>query len=204
MPRPKGQTLTEKDIVEAAITLLQREGELALGVNRVARELGIQPPSLYNHIAGNEALRRAVIAEGYRRALNFVIQQVAAIDEPILALKIAAHALRRFAQDNPTLYAVTTSHQFRLDHPEFAKNIERMLEFYTTMLKPFDLNSDEVVHTIRMLHAAIHGFIQAEQAGLFVFPQSVDESYERMINTLIDGLAQQQHKHHHSKEKSKC
>lgn len=57
MPRPKGQTLTQKVIVEAAIACIQKEGESALGVNRVARELGIQPPSLYNHIAGNEELR---------------------------------------------------------------------------------------------------------------------------------------------------
>jgi hypothetical protein len=45
-----------------------------------------------------------------------------------------------------------------------------------------------------MLHSAIHGFIQAEQAGLFVFPQSLDESYERMISTLIDGLVHNQDK----------
>ncbi|MBD2071343.1 TetR/AcrR family transcriptional regulator [Leptolyngbya sp. FACHB-671] len=184
MPRPKGQTLTEKDIVDAAIALLEREGEPALGVNRVARELGIQPPSLYNHIAGNEALRLAVAVEGYRRTAEFVTQQVADIEEPTLALKTVAHALRSFAKSYPRLYAVTTTNPFKLDHPEFAQYLTSAVEFYTTLLKPFDLCADDIVHTIRILLASIHGFIQAEQVGLFVFSQSVDESYERMINTL--------------------
>jgi len=69
-----------------------REGESAPRVNRVAREFGIQPPSLYNHIAGNKALRLAV-AVIYRRAADFVMQQVAGIEEPILVLKTAATAL---------------------------------------------------------------------------------------------------------------
>ena len=194
MPRPKGQTLTEKDIVEAAIVLLEREGESALGVNRVARELGIQPPSLYNHITGNEALRQAVVTEGYRRALDFVRQQVEGVNEPKLALKTIAQALRCFAHDNPTLYTVTTNHRFSLDYPEFAQNLQGMLKRYTTRLEPLGLKPDEIVYTIRMLHSAIHGFIQAEQAGLFVFPQSLDKSYEWMLDTLIDGLMHRQDK----------
>ncbi|MBD2771774.1 TetR/AcrR family transcriptional regulator [Iningainema tapete] len=202
MPRSKGQTLTEKDIVDAAIALLEREGESALGVNRVAREIGIQPPSLYNHIAGNEALRLAVAIEGYRRAAEFVRQQVTAVEEPILALKTVAHALRDFAQTHPRLYAMTTTNPFKLDHPEFAQHLNCAIEFYTGLLKPLDLSPDDVVHTIRIFQASIHGFIQAEQAGLFVLSQSVNESYERMINTLLDGLVRQ-HIQHRRRPKQK-
>ena len=195
MPRPKGQTLTEKDIVDAAIVLLEHEGETALGVNRVARELGVQPPSLYNHLAGNRALRLAVAIEGYRRALEFVTQQVGDVEEPILALKTVARALRCFAKAHPKLYTVTTTNPFQLDRPEFAQLLNAAIEFYTNLLKPFNLSADDVVHTIRIFQASIHGFIQSEQMGLFVLSQSVDESYERMINTLLNGLVHQQIKH---------
>ena len=42
MGRPtKENSLTQQDVIEAAIAILDREGETALGVNRVARELGI-------------------------------------------------------------------------------------------------------------------------------------------------------------------
>ncbi|MBD3886482.1 TetR/AcrR family transcriptional regulator [Phormidium tenue FACHB-886] len=202
MPRPKGQSLTEKDIVNAAIVLLEREGEASLGVNHVARELGIQPPSIYNHIAGNEALRLAVAVEGYRQVSQFVMQQVVEVEEPLLALKTVAYALRSFAKTHPKLYHMTTANPFRLDHPEFAQLLNAAVEFYAGLLRPFDLSADDVVHTVRILQASIHGFIQAEQVGLFVLSQSVDESYERMINTLLNGLVQQQINDRRSKHKS--
>lgn len=204
MPRPKGQTLTEKDIVDTAIALLEREGESALGVNRIARELGIQPPSIYNHIAGNGALRLAVCTEGYRRATAFVTEQVLGIEEPTLALKTAAYAQRSFAKAHPNLYHVTTSTPFQLHQPEFTPFFNAEVEFYTGILKPFDLSPDDIVHIIRIFQASIHGFIQAEQVGLFVLSQSIDESFERLINTLLDGFVQQQMKHRHgSKRKPK-
>jgi AcrR family transcriptional regulator len=195
MPRPKGQTLTKKEIVDAAIVLLEREGESALGVNRVARELGIQPPSIYNHIAGNEALRLAVAVEGYRQTFTFVVHQVTGVAEPLLALVTAAHALRSFAKAHPRLYSITTTNPFRLDHLEFAQLLNAAVEFYAGLLKPFNLSPNDVVHTVRIFQSAIHGFIQAEHVGLFVLSQSVDESYERLINTLLDGLVQQQANH---------
>ncbi len=55
MGRPKGQALSVAVIVEAAIACLEREGDSALGVNRIARLLGIQPPSMYKHFDGNAA-----------------------------------------------------------------------------------------------------------------------------------------------------
>lgn len=69
MSRPKGQGLTLAIVVEAAIACLEAEGESALGVNRVARALGIKPPSIYKHIDGNAALRRCVALELWRRFL---------------------------------------------------------------------------------------------------------------------------------------
>jgi len=203
MPRPKGQTLTEKDIVDTAIALLEREGESALGVNRVARELSIQPPSIYNHIAGNGALRFAVSIEGYRRASEFVMQRVSGIEEPTLALKVAAHAQRDFAKAHPNLYSVTTTTPFQLEQPESTHLLTAEIEFYAGLLKPFDLSTDDIVHTIRILQASIHGFIQAEQVGLFVLSQSIDESFERLINILLNGFVQQQMNHRRgSKHKS--
>ena len=196
MPRPKGQTLTEKDIVDAAIGLIEREGESALGVNRVARELGIQPPSLYNHIAGNGALRVAISIEGYRRIAEFVVQQVADVEDPIIALRTSANAQRRFAKRHPRLYAFTTTHPLPMNHPDFAQQLNNELEFYAKLLRPFDLSADDIVHTIRILQASIHGFIRAEQVGLFVLSQPVDESYERMLDTLLSGLLQQLTNHH--------
>ncbi len=50
MGRPtKENSLTQQDVIEAAIACLDQEGESALGVNRVARELSIKPPAIYSN-----------------------------------------------------------------------------------------------------------------------------------------------------------
>lgn len=196
MPRPKGQTLTESDVVDAAIALLERGGESVLGVNRVARELGIKPPSLYNHIAGNEALDLAVSIEGYRRIAEFVVQEASHVEEPITALRTAAHAQRDFAKRHPRLYAFTTTHSIPVENKDFAQQLNDEFEFFARLLRPFDLSADDIVHTIRIFQASIHGFIQAENAGLFVLAQSIDESFERLLDTLLSGLVQQLTQHH--------
>jgi len=71
MGRPlKENSLTPHDVVQAAINCLDRDGESALGVNRVARELEVKPPAIYKHLDGNTGLRRAVALEIWRTYLT--------------------------------------------------------------------------------------------------------------------------------------
>ena len=52
--------LTGQTVVDAATAIVETEGTAALTLSRVARELGVKPPSLYNHVARLETLRRDV------------------------------------------------------------------------------------------------------------------------------------------------
>ena len=61
--RPTGAALTREQVVAAGLAAVAAEGEAALGTASVARRLGIRPPSVYHHFAGNEALRYAVAAD---------------------------------------------------------------------------------------------------------------------------------------------
>jgi AcrR family transcriptional regulator len=52
--------LTRDRIVEAALVLIDREGLAAVTMRRLAEELGVQAPSLYNHMRSKDALLDAV------------------------------------------------------------------------------------------------------------------------------------------------
>ena len=52
--------LDRATIVAAAVDLVNREGREALSLTRLAQELGVQTPSLYNHIDGLPALLDAL------------------------------------------------------------------------------------------------------------------------------------------------
>jgi AcrR family transcriptional regulator len=60
MVRPKTPLLSRERIVDAAIAVIDAEGLDALSTRRLARDLGVQAPSLYNHFGTKEAIVDAV------------------------------------------------------------------------------------------------------------------------------------------------
>lgn len=190
MSRPKGKTLCRQDVVAAAIDCLQKEGESGLGVNRVARELGIQPPSIYKHIEGNEALRRAVAIEGMRRLTEYLSQQVQGVGDRKDLIRTIAHAVRQFFHQHPSLHSVVTTTLIEEDDPEYQPAKQAFLAFNHESLKPFGLEGDEVIHAIRMFISACHGFVLLERSQQFKEPQSLDVSYEWLVDTFVFALEQ--------------
>jgi AcrR family transcriptional regulator len=58
--RPRQPVLSRQRIVEVATTILDKEGLDALSTRRLARELGVRAPSLYNHFATKDEILDAV------------------------------------------------------------------------------------------------------------------------------------------------
>lgn len=60
MARPSRPVLSRQRIIEAATAIIDAEGLAALSTRRLARELRVQAPSLYNHFATKEEILDAV------------------------------------------------------------------------------------------------------------------------------------------------
>jgi AcrR family transcriptional regulator len=60
MPRPRSPLLSRDKIVAAALDLIDAEGLAALSTRRLAAELGVRGPSLYNHFPAKDELLEAV------------------------------------------------------------------------------------------------------------------------------------------------
>lgn len=186
MGRPlKEKSLTPQDVVQAAIACLDQEGESALGVNRVARELGIKPPAIYKHLDGNAGLRRAVALEIWRNYLTNCQNQTAGSTEPRALLRVGAQATRNFAQLYPARYSVMMQYQMRPTDPEEAEIIQNSLHFFQKSLQLYELSNDALIDVMRMVNAAIYGFISREQLELMTLNRSTDQSYEVMLDALI-------------------
>jgi AcrR family transcriptional regulator len=194
MGRPlKENSLTPQDIVRAAIACLDQEGEAALGVNRVARELGIKPPAIYKHLEGNAGLRRAVALEIWRNYLADCQNQIASIEDPRALFRVGAQATRNFAQRHPAQYAVMTRYQMRPTDPEEAEMIQNSLRFFQRSLRLYGLNHDTLIDVMRMVNAAIYGFIIKEQSELMTLSRSTDQSYEVMLDALLVAIEHIRH-----------
>ena len=61
MARPRTPLLSREGIINAALALVDAEGLEALSTRRLAAELGVSGPSLYNHVATKDELIDAVV-----------------------------------------------------------------------------------------------------------------------------------------------
>jgi AcrR family transcriptional regulator len=96
MARPRQSLLTRQRIVEAASALVDAEGLEAVSVRRLAAELGVQGPSLYNHFATKAEILDAVADE-----------VVTHVDVSAFARENWADALRIWVR---SYHAVLTAH----------------------------------------------------------------------------------------------
>jgi AcrR family transcriptional regulator len=181
----KEKSLSPQDVIDAAIACLDAEGESALGVNRVAKELGIKPPAIYKHLDGNAGLRRAVALAIWRSYLADCQQQTTSILEPRSLFRIAAIATRNFARSYPARYAVMMQYQMKPSDGEELEIIRESLGLFKNALQLYELNEDGLIDAMRMVNAAIYGFIIREQSELMTLNRSADDSYGVMLDALI-------------------
>jgi AcrR family transcriptional regulator len=189
MGRPtKENSLSRQDVIDAAICCIDREGLSALGVSRVARSLGIKPPALYKHLDNAAHLQQATAIEIWQRYLTDCEQAIVQKDITPALLKQLGFFTRSFAQVHPGRYQLMMRVQLQPDEPESARVIHRSLGFLRQALRAYDLEDTQLIDVMRMLNAAIYGFITLEQAGLMTLERSTDESYDAMLEALMAAI----------------
>ena len=190
MGRPrKEDSLTPQDVTNAALSCLDNEGETSLGVNRVARALGIKPPAIYKHVDGNAGLRQAAAIAIWRDYLAYCQQQTADCADAKTRLYKGARAARSYAKRHPARYSVMMQYQMRPTDPEEGEIIQQSLRFFQSALQLDKLSNDTLIDCMRMVNAAIYGFIIREQLDLMTLTRSADDSYEVMLDALLVAIS---------------
>jgi AcrR family transcriptional regulator len=181
--------LDKSIVIQAAADLLNREGAEALTLARLAETLGIQTPSLYNHVGGLPGLTRELnlrsIQELGERMAGAVIGYSGAD-----AVRSAA-TYRAYIKENTGLYLTglrSSAYQNPPD-PELDQAQASILRIALAVLSSFQLAEQDALHAVRGLRALIHGFALLEVAGGFGLPVDCDESFNRLLDTYITGLS---------------
>lgn len=93
---------TRDRILTAARTLFEKEGEAGLSMRRIAGAVGVTPMALYKHFADKDALRNALMADGFAAWEA----RVAAIKmrDPLKWLEAMGTAFLDFALEEPRRY----------------------------------------------------------------------------------------------------
>jgi AcrR family transcriptional regulator len=187
MPPKAG--LDRAAVVRAAAALVNAEGAGALSLTRLARDLGVRTPSLFNHVEGLPGLRRE-LALLNARILAERLGKVAIGRSGPDALRELAMAFRSYILSNPGLYlsSLRASGSEQSPDPELQAAESRIVEICLAVLASFGLQGDDALHALRGLRSLVHGFATLEIAGGFGLPLDCDEGFRRLIELFIRGL----------------
>jgi len=187
MPR---MGLDKDAVIRAASVLADAEGLEALTLARLAQQLNVRTPSLYNHVSSLAALRRELQLAGLRetgRRLTRAAVGLAGRD----AMVAVGMAYREFAGQHPGLYAASLR-AAPADDTELVEAGNQIVGLVLAVLSAYGLKGDDALHATRGLRAIIHGFVSLEAAGAFGLALDLEESLRRLIVAFSDGLSAKQ------------
>ncbi len=180
--------LTRERVIEAALAVADADGLEAVTIARLAADLGVRPPSLYNHITGREDLLRAMTLRSLQDA-GAALGAAAMGRAGVEALTALSQAWRTFAREQPGRYASTVRAPARGDAELLAAGAD-VVEIVLAALRAWELEGDDAIHAVRIVRAALHGFVALEAGGGFGVPVDVDTSFDRLVATLAAGLGE--------------
>jgi AcrR family transcriptional regulator len=174
-------------VVATAGDIADGEGLDAVTLARVAAELDVRSPSLYNHVAGREGLLRALAAQSTRELAD-ALRRAATGRAGVAAMLAVAEAQRAYALAHPGRYAATVAAPAAGD-PEHEQAAADAVDVLGAVLGGAGLEGDELIHAARALRSAVHGFAALEAAGGFALAVDRDESFRRLVEALAQGIA---------------
>lgn len=187
---PPRKRLDRADVIQAAALLLEEEGPAAFTLHQLARRLGIQTPSLYNHIDGLPGLHADLAVLNARKLADAMEQAAIGCSGP-QALYAVAQAVRGYILSAPVLYQFCLLSSGNQANPNDALKAaeERALRVGLAIVQSYNLRGDDAVHALRGLRSLIHGFASLEAAGGFGMPLDCDESFRRLLEAYSRGLS---------------
>jgi AcrR family transcriptional regulator len=186
---PPKAYLTTTRVVETASDLLRTGGTDALTLHNLAHTLGVQTPSLYNHIDGMPGLVRELRLLN-ARLLERCLVEAALGRSGATALMELAQAYRGYIRANPELYNLTlrASGNEAQSDAELATLEARVVQIVLAVLASLGLQGEDALHATRGLRSVVHGFATLEAAGGFGLPLDCDESFRRLVAMFIRSL----------------
>ena len=189
MTRKARIRLDKNAVVQAAVEILNAEGVQALTLSRLAEELGIQTPSLYNHVDGLAGLQQELSVMNAKLLADRL--STAAIGKSGQELFMeAAQAFRNYVKEYPGLYMSTLRSSGNQQTPvaDLQREEERTMKVGLAVMASLGLQGEDAIHGLRAFRSMVHGFATLEIAGGFGLPQDCDESFRRLVLALVVGL----------------
>jgi AcrR family transcriptional regulator len=176
--------LHEEGILVAAEELVVQQGWDGLTMTALAEELGVKPQSLYRHVDGIDAVRRALRQRGMAD-LGEVLRTAVMGRSGDDAVRAVALAYRVYAHAHPARYLAQT----RLAFDESVREASgRAGDAVQAALRSYGLSDEELAVGSAQLWALVHGFTSLELVGGIEWLDDPDQAFVDLVDLFTRGL----------------
>jgi AcrR family transcriptional regulator len=194
--RAREKTELRTRILDAARTIVQRDGFGALTVRKIADAIEYAPGTLYLYFENRDAIARALSSEGFSELLQ-AFAPTERIADPLARLEAIGRAYVRFGMENPETYRLIFMENPQLTTAVFeGAGGEPGQRAYRALVDPLE----ELEHAGRLLPGAdvqaladtlwslVHGIVSLKLTcpGFPVTP--VEPLLDTALRTFLDGL----------------
>ena len=173
--------LTPERIIWQAATVADEVGLDRLTLAAVAQRCGVSLPGLYKHVSGLDEVRRGIALLAVRE-LTAAGARAAAGVTGVDALRALSAAYRSYALAYPGRYAASVLAPCRRRGAHRGRGAGgRDDQRGPDRLPP---GGRRLIHAVRIWRAAGHGIATLQAAGGFGLPESVDVTFEHLIDAL--------------------
>ncbi|MGU3500637.1 TetR/AcrR family transcriptional regulator [Mycobacterium sp. C31M] len=177
-------------LLNAAETVLDRDGTDGVTVRAVAHEAGVSPMSVYNRFENKDGLVIALAT----RALDELAVAIDTPDpmDPIERLRTACRSYRGFARQHPARYSLIFGAGSPLEDQSsgVAATGRAVFDILIELIdgvRPGNSRAD-AAESAQIVWGAIHGAVTIEHAGIGQTPDA-DTTFENLLDLLVKALA---------------
>jgi len=170
-------------LIEAAASLVVREGSDRLTLRRLASDVGTSTMAIYTHFGGMEQLRRAVRREAFGR-LAAHLDDVDRTRDPVADVLMLGWAYYTNAADNPDLYRAMFMEQ-PIDAEDAVVGLdtfERLVDGVDRCLQAGRFTTGDATTLATQLWAAEHGVVSLLLAAIVSKVEAVDTILGTVVN----------------------
>ena len=178
--------LDKNSIIYRAAQLANDVGFENITLKILARDLHIQPPSLYNHIEGLDDLKKELMIYGWHQMENQILEAVAGISG-YEAIEVICRTFVKYATENPGVFnAMLWYNKFENDE---ANNATKKL--FSVVFKVFsslNISQEDSEHLMRTFRSFLEGFALLVNHNAFGNPISINDSLDLSLKVLMAGM----------------
>ena len=175
------------EIVNTAIFILDHQGLENVTLKKIAADLNIKSPSLYNHIKNLDDVLLHAANKSLNNLYESLVKSVVGLqkDKALFAL---SNEYRAFFRSYPGQYSLIQKVNLWNKNNLSVLESDKILQLLEKILAEYNITDINTTHFIRVWRSYIHGFLLLETNRAFGLNIDIDESFVYGLKVLITKL----------------